>query len=59
MSVVGNDTETSVGSVFLHDPPKSHLRRRGHGISFVENDELEAREVTPCCAGSIAFLDWS
>ena len=42
--VVGDDAEAGVGRVFLHDPTQRHLRRRGHGVCLVEDDELEVRD---------------
>jgi hypothetical protein len=41
VGVVGDDTETSVGGVFLHDSSQSHLSGRGHGVGLVKNDKLE------------------
>ena len=41
MGIVGNDTEPGVGGIFLHDAAQRHLCSRGHGVGFVEHDELE------------------
>lgn len=38
MRIVCNDAKSSIRRVFLHDPAKGHLRRRSHGIGFIEND---------------------
>jgi len=43
VGVVGNDAESGVDRVLFHDAAESHLRRVGHGIGLVENDELEPR----------------
>jgi hypothetical protein len=40
MGVVRDDAESGVGGVFLHDSPESHLCGGGHGVGFVEDDEL-------------------
>lgn len=42
VGVVGNDAEARVGRVLFHDAAQRHLRRVGHGVCFVEDDELEA-----------------
>lgn len=41
MGVVGNDTESGVGCVFLYDPSQRHLGYRCHSICFVQDNELE------------------
>jgi hypothetical protein len=41
VSVVGDDAETSVGGVLLHDSSQSHLSSRGHSIGLIKNDKLE------------------
>jgi len=41
VGVIRNDAEAGVGCVFLHNPAKSHLGGRSHGVGFVEDDEFE------------------
>ena len=41
MGIIGDDTEPRIGGILLHYPSQSHLCGRGHGIGFVEDDELE------------------
>ena len=41
MRVVGNDAKPRVGRILLHDAPQRHLRHRGHGVRFVQHDQLE------------------
>jgi len=42
VGVVGDDAEPGIGRIFLHDATQSHLGRVGHGISLVEDNQLEA-----------------
>lgn len=42
MRIVGDDAESGVDCVFLHDATQRHLGRIRHGISLVEDNELEA-----------------
>lgn len=42
--VVGDDAEPGVGGVLLHDAAERHLRGRGHGVRFIEDDQLEGPE---------------
>jgi hypothetical protein len=49
--IVCDDAEPSICGVLFHYPAKSHLRSRGHGVSFVENDEFEGAEGGGCCLG--------
>ena len=44
MRVIGNNAESGVGGVFLHDPSQRHLSDGSHGVGFVEDNELEAAE---------------
>lgn len=44
MGVVGDDAESCVSRVLLHDSSKSHLRRRCHCVGFVEDDEFEGSQ---------------
>jgi len=46
VGVVGDDAEARIGRVLLHDAAKGHLRRVGHGIGLVEDDQLVARKGT-------------
>lgn len=51
MCVVGDDAESRVGRVALHDSAESHLRCGGHGIRFVQNDQFETGKT--CIAGRL------
>ena len=42
MCVIGDDAEAGVGRVFLHYAAECHLGGRGHGVGFVEDNELVA-----------------
>lgn len=44
MGVVRDDAETCVSGVFFHYAAEGHLRRRGHGVGFVEDDQFEVGE---------------
>ena len=41
MCVICDDTEPSIGGIFLHNPSQRHLRGGSHSIGFVENYEFE------------------
>jgi hypothetical protein len=45
MRIIRNHTEPRVRGVLLHDAAQRHLRRRGHGVRFVEDDELVLRDL--------------
>ncbi len=38
MGIVCDDAETRVGGIFFHYAAEGHLRGRGHGVGFVEDD---------------------
>lgn len=57
MCVVGDYAEPGVSRVLFHNPPQGHLRRVGHGIGFVEDDELEAGDAAgPRCTADGEYL---
>jgi len=50
--VIGNDAESRVDRVLFHDAPQRHLRRVGHGICLVQDNQLVARDPALCrCRG--------
>lgn len=44
MRVIGDDAESRVGGVFLHDPSKGHLCCCRHRVGFIEHDQFERCE---------------
>lgn len=59
MRVVGDDTESGIGCVLLHDATQSHLCRVCHGVGLVQDDQLvgsQAIAATPPCASHGEYL---
>lgn len=52
--VIGNDAEARVGRVLFHDAAQRHLRRVGHGVGLVEDNQLVPRHG---CFGAAAHAE--